>query len=831
MPPELTIHQIERRELRSRWFIALLSLVMVMGLVATWLGLFAFLGVNSAYGTFDGLVQEYFPETDAVELRLPDLSEVSRIFTEDGTLLSELHDGRNSEPVRFDDIPDTVVYAILAAEDGEFFDHDGIDFESIFSAFIDNLRSDSTRGGSTITQQVIKKNFVGDDLTIQRKITEALYAVELEQRFDKEQILEFYLNSVYFGSSAYGVKAASQEYFEKPMDQLSIAQAATLAVIIRNPSENDPRRAAEQALTRRDDVIDLMVRSEFITVDEAETAKAEPFVISPPSDFDSPAKHVVAEVRRQLLNDPEFFFLGATNDERKQAIFGCPAEDEDCEGGGGLQVFVTVDLELQNKANELLQEWLPVPGEDFEDERGAPTGAIAMVDNNTGAVMVMSSGLPFENEQFDLAVQGRRNPGSAFKPIALTAFLESGGSLQSYWDARSPQKITCPIPCGPGGSLIWTVNNAGGGGGMMSLFAATQGSVNAVYAQLAVEVGADRIVDVAHRLGITSELDPVYALALGAGAVSPLEMASVFSNFAVNGLHAEPYLISRIERVDGEIVYEREVRQTQVVDAQLAAAVREPLRAVVCCGTARRAIIDGLQQGGKTGTHQAFREAWFVGFIPNFSAAVWVGFPDEQTELRNVTIKGEQFARVFGGTVPAPIWREFMMMVLEKYPAGEFTDLDTSRYSVRPSSDVPVVEGLTAAEAIEEIFDAHLNPTVEDVNSIEPEGTILATIPEAGSSLLEGSGVIIEVSTGIPPFLDIPDLRTLSTAAAVDLINQAAAELEIAINITTTFQDTVNPDLIGVVISTSPGAGGQVQDGGTLILVVGKQAPPPPDGG
>ncbi len=300
MPPELTIHQIERRELRSRWFIALLSLVMVMGLVATWLGLFAFLGVNSAYGTFDELVQEYFPETDAVDLRLPDLSEVSRIFTEDGTLLSELHDGRNSEPVQYDQIPDTIVYAILAAEDGDFFVHDGIDFESIFSAFIDNLQSDSTRGGSTITQQVIKKNFVGDELTIQRKITEALYAVELEQRFDKEQILEFYLNSVYFGSSAYGVKTASREYFEKPMDQLSIAEAATLAVIIRNPSENDPRREAERALMRRDDVIDLMARSEFITVEEAERAKAEPFVISPPSDFDSPADHVVAEVRRQL---------------------------------------------------------------------------------------------------------------------------------------------------------------------------------------------------------------------------------------------------------------------------------------------------------------------------------------------------------------------------------------------------------------------------------------------------------------------------------------------------------------------------------------------------
>jgi len=827
MPPELTIHQIERRELRSRWFIALLSLVMVAGLVATWLGLFSFLGVNSAYGTFDGLVTEYFPETDAVDLRLPNLSEVSRMYTEDGTLLSELHDGRNSEPVRFEEIPDSIVYAVLAAEDADFFDHEGIDFESIFSAFLDNLQG-ITRGGSTITQQVVKQNFVGDDISIQRKITEALYAAELEERFNKEQILEFYLNSVYFGWSAYGVKAASLEFFERPMDQLTIAEAATLAVIIRNPSLYDPRRAVDNASERRDDVIDAMARAEFISEDAAEEAKAQPFLIAEPSDFDSPADHVVAEARRQLLNDPEFFFLGATNEERKQAIFGCPADNEDCEGGGGLSIYVTVDLDLQHKANELLQTWLPVPGDDFTDERGAPTGAIAMIDNHTGAVMVMSSGLPFENEQFDLAVQGRRNPGSAFKPIALTAYLESGGSLQSYWDARSPQRIQCSVPCGPGGSLTWTVRNAGGGGGLMSLFAATQGSVNAVYAQLAVEVGPDRIVDVAHRLGIQSPLDPVYSLALGAGAVSPLELASAYTNFATNGLHAEPYLISRIENSAGEVIYEREVRQTQVIDAAVAAAVRDPMKAVVCCGTARRAIISGLEQAGKTGTHQSFREAWFVGYIPNFTAAVWVGFPDEQTELRNVVINGERYDRVFGGTVPAPIWREFMLMVLDKYEPGSFVDLDTSQYNVRPTTEVPILEGLTQEEATEAIYNAHLNPTVEEVNSIEPEGTVLGSEPETGSVVPHGAGVVVQVSTGIPPFLVVPDVRFLSVAEATTAINEAAAELEIIINVTTTFEDTVNPDLIGVVITSSPGPGGEVQDGGTVTLVVGKEPPPPP---
>lgn len=826
MVVEPTIHQIERRELRSRWFIALALLMTIAVLAATWMGLFAFLGVNSAYGTFDGIRNEYFVDASAQDLILPDLSRVSRVYTENDVLLAELHDGRNSEPVTFDEVPDLVVWAILAAEDKEFFEHEGIDFQSIASAFIDNIQGD-TRGGSTITQQVVKQNFVGDDITIQRKIAEALVAIELESRFSKEQILEFYMNSVYFGWSAYGVKAAADEYFNKDMDSLRIEEAATIAVLIRNPSLYDPRRQAELAGERRDDVIQSMADAGFITQNEADAAIARPFRIAPPTEFDSPSDHVVAEVRRQLLNDPEFGFLGATNEERKQAIFGCPANDVECQGGGGLKIYVTVDLDLQNEANRILQQWMPVPDDDFEDPRGAPTGAIAMVDNVSGAVLVMSSGLPFEDEQFDLAVQGRRNPGSAFKPVALVSYLETGGSLQSYWDARSPQEIKCGFPCGPGGSSIWTVRNAGGGGGLMSLFQATANSVNAVYAQVAVEVGPEKMVDVAHRMGITSDLEPVYALALGAGAVSPLEMASVYSNFATNGLHADPYLVSRIETVDGEIIYEHETIREQVIDSALASAAREPLQSVVCCGTARRAQV-GVPQGGKTGTHQSFREAWFVGFVSNLSTAVWVGFPDEQTELRNVTINGETYSRVFGGTVPAPIWAEFMTIALEKYPAGEFQPADgTGVYNRRPGTEVPSVVGLTEGEARNTVFDAHLNPSVVEVNSFEPAGIVVGQAPEAGAGAAHGAAVTIEVSNGIPPAIPVPDLRGLSLGAAVAEMEAVQAETGVTINIVITYQDTTNTGLIDRIITTSPGPGASVSAGGTLTLVVGQEAPPP----
>ena len=771
---ERTVHEIENDEIRPRWFIAMVFGLVITGILATWIGLFTFMGANSAFGIFQRAVDRWVPETDLGSFNLPILSRVSHIYAEDGSLLAELHDGRNSEPVRYSEMPASLINAVLAAEDGDFFEHEGIDFTAIVSAMRDYVTGASQRGGSTITQQVVKRNIVGADLTIERKIAEALYAIELERVYDKEQILEFYLNSVYFGWSAYGVSAAAREYFGKNVRDLTAAEAATLVVTIRNPSLYDPRRQPERTRERRDDVIDAMAASGFIDFEAAAAAKEEPFLIKEAEAFQSPADHVVAEVRRQLLHDPEFAFLGEDDIERKRAIFGCPSHDTECEGGGGLEIFVTVDLTLQEAANNILRTWLPVPGSDFSDPRGAPTGAIAMIENNTGAVLAMSSGLPFTEEQFDLAVQGRRNPGSAFKPIALAAFLEQGGSLRSWWDARSPIEIECETPCGPDGSRIWTVRNAGRVDSLISLHQATARSVNAVYAQVAVEVGPDGIADMAHRLGVQSELEPVYSLALGAGAVSPLEMASAYSTLAANGVHAEPYLISRITTSDGRVIYEREVRTTQAVDPALAAAVRRPMEEVVCCGTAQRAQIEGLPQAGKTGTHQAFRDAWFVGFVPNFTTAVWVGFPDEQIALEDVVINGEGYSRVFGGTVPAPIWKEFMETVLQTYPPGEFRPVQGSNFYNAPvPTEVPEVTGLTVEEAEKAMFGARLLTEVEErtvlvfpappAPSETPEegetgetaaeeappvieaGQVLSTEPAAGEMIPQGSKVVMRV--------------------------------------------------------------------------------------
>ncbi|HEX9762977.1 MAG TPA: transglycosylase domain-containing protein, partial [Acidimicrobiia bacterium] len=346
MARKALIHQIEARERRGRWFGALATLLSMSLLLSGWVGLFAFLGANSAFGTFQEIQEEWVPETASMPLTLPDLSRVSRIYAESGEVLAELHDGRNSEPVPYEEVPEVLVDAILAAEDSEFFIHEGVDFSAIFSAAIDNLIYDTTRGGSTITQQVVKNAFVGNEVSIRRKINEAFVAAELERRFPKERILEFYLNSVYFGSGAYGVKTASEEFFDKPMQDLRIHEAAALAVLVRNPSLYNPRTRPEITLERRDDVIAEMAEQGWLTEAQAATATDQPLGVVDTPLRRGQADHVVAEVKKELLYSDEFAFLGATYDDRKKSLFGCPADDEACEGGGGYQVYTTIDLRL-----------------------------------------------------------------------------------------------------------------------------------------------------------------------------------------------------------------------------------------------------------------------------------------------------------------------------------------------------------------------------------------------------------------------------------------------------------------------------------------------------
>ena len=814
----MTIHELERRDKRGRWSAALALLLCVAVLAASWVGLFSFMAASAAAGTWQALDDEYLPEVDGQSLVLPDLSRVSRVYASDGTLIAELYDGRLSEPVRFADMPPEIVFAIIAAEDSTFFEHEGVNWGAIAKAFLDNLSSGRQRGGSTITQQVVKQVFVGDEISYERKIKEAVTAIEFERRYEKEQILEFYMNSVYFGWSAYGVNAAAREFFGKELDDLSVAEAATIAVLPRNPSEYDPRRDPEFVLDRRDDVIANMLDEGFITAAIAEDAYAEPLGVIEHVPPVLTNEHVVAEVRRQLLNDPRFDFLGTTKDERKQRIFGCAADAVDCVGGGGLEIHTTIDLDLQDHATDLLQSWLPTSD---DPENPAPTGAIAMVENANGAVRVIASGLPFEDEQFDLAVQGRRNPGSAFKPITLVSALEQGISLNTHWDATSPKEIECPGVCFPDG--LWTVRGSGGDG-LMSLDRATYSSQNVVYAQVALAAGAEQIVETAERMGVRdSELTATPSITLGTSAVSPLEMASAYSNFATNGTWAEPFLIERISSRDGQVNWTHEVVYEQNFDPALLAAARQPLEIVPVSGTAPRANIE-RPQGGKTGTHQSYREAWYVGFVPQFSTAVWVGFPNEQIPLEDVVINGDLIPRVFGGTVPAPLWAEFMEYALRDVPIADFPPdpPGVANYLREATTFVPAVAGLLAEEATELILDSHLDPIIEPTNSEEPEGTVLAQDLEPGRRVPHATPVILQVSTGIPPEAPLPPLAALDLDGLDAALATFAEESGVELNYLVEYQDTLFPEQDGLVIGSDPAAGTIVTNGDTITVVIAR---------
>ena len=846
MARKALIHQIEARERRGRWFGALATLLSMSLLLSGWVGLFAFLGTNSAYGSFEGIKEEWVPDTRSMELTLPDLSRVSRIYADSGEVLAELHDGRNSEPVPYEEVPQILVYAILAAEDSEFFEHDGVDFSAIVSAAIDNLIYDTTRGGSTITQQVVKNAFVGSEVSIRRKVNEAFVSAEVERRFPKERILEYYMNSVYFGGGAYGVKTAAEEFYGKELNELEIHEAAALAVLVRNPSLYNPRRRPEITLERRNDVIRQMEEEGWLTKTQADSAIVQPLGVVEAPLRRGEADHVVAEVKRQLLNNDEFDFLGSTPEERKKAVFGCPADDVACEGGGGLQVFTTIDLALQKKANEILASWLPLPpyeqnlaacreilpneSDEFlasyaEVHSCVPTGAMTMVDNHTGAVKVMASGLPFEFSQFDLAVQGRRNPGSAFKPFGLVAALEQGFTLGHTWSGRSPVEIECPFPCAPNGSNIWTVSNAGDSYGFITLEQATYNSVNAVYAQLSLEVGPENIVDVARRMGIDeSALDPVLSIVLGSSAVSTLEMANAYSNFATNGLRADDYIISKIVDSSGQVIYEQELEQTQVADPAIFAAARRALsRVPTSSGTAPRANIE-RPQGGKTGTHQSYLDAWYVGYTPEYSTAVWVGYEAQQVPLTNVVINGQRYSRVFGGSVPAPIWAEFMSFVVQDLPVTEFPPEPSNieEYLVPPQTQVPSVVGLERREAESRLRQAKLNASVVEIPSLEPAGIVVNQSVEAGGTVSQGSVITIWVSTGETPVGEMPALIGMTVEDALEAIH--AFELETGVKLSMVTQKTTVTDASQVdrIVSTSPAPGAPVEGAVQLVVFVGQ---------
>ncbi len=561
---------------------------------------------------------------------LPDLSiypdglptpRTSIVYAADGSVLAEWHGQEDRTVVSLEAIPDYQRNAVIAAEDRRFYEHDGVDFMSLMRAAHVNVEAGEVeQGGSTITQQLVKILFTGRERSLARKFKEALVAYEIESKTDKNKVLEIYLNTVYFGRGAYGIEAAADKYFGKHASSLTLAESATLAGIIRSPSRYGAPGAEQSTLERRNVVLRQMREQGFISTVDERAARSEPLAFAPPHEAGQVAPYFVEYVKRDLVKR-----LGP------QRVYE-----------GGLRVFTSLEPDLQAIA-EGSASLLSDPSD--------PEVALVALRHSDGRVLAMVGGRDFKSNQFNLAEQGRRQPGSAFKPFVLVAALEQGVRPDQVFEA-SPYSVRVT-------DGVWNVQNYENQvtAGAMTLQAATDYSVNAVFARLIMQIGPDKVVDVAKRMGIMTQVDPNPAIALGGlkKGVSPLEMASAFGTLANNGVRTVPTGVIRVLDDRGKTVYESDPQPSRAIDREVAVQASLMLHDVIERGTGAGAKI-GPWAAGKTGTTQSYRDAWFVGWAGDVSTAVWVGNRTAQVPMENV-----HGIKVTGGSFPAQIWRGFMI--------------------------------------------------------------------------------------------------------------------------------------------------------------------------
>jgi penicillin-binding protein 1A len=534
--------------------------------------------------------------------------------------------------------------AIVAVEDKRFYEHKGVDVHAILRALWADVRSQSVvEGGSTITQQYVQNAYSRNKDTLARKVREAALAWQLSQRWSKDRILTAYLNTIYFGNGAYGILQAARTYFDRSASELTLPEAALLAGLPRSPTFYDPVQHPAAARERRAYVLQLLFEQGRITKAERRKANAAP--LPRPEDVRLPGTH-----------GPAAYFVNYVTDQLV-SHYGSPEQVF----GGGLEVTTTIDLDLQEKARQAVEEILKDPS--------GPAAALVAIDPRTGAVKAMFGGTNYRRSQFNLATQAERQPGSSFKPIVLASAFRNGIAPSTEFVSK-PVKIDA-------GDRIWSVSNYEGSYlGQIDLRQAMVASDNSVYAQLTQVVGPKKIVRTAHALGIQSKLPAYFAIGLGSVAVNPLDMTRAYATIANDGKRVDGSLLGDLPRVVASVRSRRngKVKQNAPMDrAVLPPAQAETLTSiledVVDQGTGRRAEIYGREVAGKTGTTDDYGDAWFVGYTPELAVAVWVGYPDALRPMRT-EFHGEP---VSGGTLPAEIWRAFMTRALGDAPAESFT--------------------------------------------------------------------------------------------------------------------------------------------------------------
>jgi membrane peptidoglycan carboxypeptidase len=752
--------------------LALGVLSILVGLLVAGLALPAAGGIGIA--TRNAIGKITFSDLPA-SLQAPPLSQRSVIKASDGSTIATFY-YENRQSVSLSDVAPSMRQAIVAIEDSRFYEHHGVDPKGILRAVVkDTSSGNAVQGASTITQQYVRQALVETNAqdnntaaaaaatskNLSRKLTEARYALALEQKLTKDQILEDYLNTVYFGDGAYGISAAAQHYFSESVEQLTLPQSALLAGVINNPSTFDPTVNPKNATQRRNIVLQRMLATDPASYTTAQIDAAEQAPLGlVPSEIPNGCSTATAAffcdyVVHDILNGAEF---GATPTDRANLL-----------RRGGLVVTTTLDPVAQKAAQDAVNKVVPPDA----SKNAGLAAAIDMIDPKTGAIKAMAVDRPYGSglgqTEVNLAAdyvnhggsQGR-NAGSTFKIFVLAAALAKG--IPTGLTINSPGKIT--IPAGSettcDGLPITTpwklVNAEASEGGVFNMVTATAASVNTYFAQLEVKTGLCAPITIAQDLGVHKatggDLDQVPSFVLGAEPVDPLSVAGAFAAFANNGKFCTPQSITRVTWQVGDVTTNRPVPPPncgQVLDPAIAEGVTTLLQGVLKPGGTGAGLDIGRPAAAKTGTDDAFKNAWFSGYTPNLAASVWVGNPDSTVPMRAITVNNKKYPEVFGATLSGPIWQQAMKGALASQPIQNFPNAPDLILRGAPIK-IPSLQGQDPKAAAAALTKLGLYPTIvaTPVTSSEPAGKVEATDPVAGTTVYGGALVKILISNGIP---------------------------------------------------------------------------------
>jgi membrane peptidoglycan carboxypeptidase len=804
-------HAAAARPLSDRWSFKPVALLLLLAVLIASSALVAVLISPPflAAGTAVKQIQNRLDEASADFTKIPHLPQRSTIYAADGkTVLAHIYLD-NREVVSLNRISPWVIKAVLAAEDSNFYEHGAINLPSMLRAVAANIRAGGiVQGGSTITQQLVKQTLIDDpnDQTLSRKFKELALAERVEQHYSKDQILELYLNEVFLANNVYGIGTAARYYFHTSAASLNLAQSAMLARIIREPGKYDPVAHPHRAWTGRNDVLNRMIAlgpdDGGVSAKRGQAVKAKPVNLHLDTHYLPTPPFLVDYVRQQLVDDPNGWYrvLGETPEQRQQAL------EE-----GGLKIVTTLEPDWQKAAQKAANApWARTPSN--PGYRPEPDVGLVSLGTRTGAIRAMLSGRDYEEKRLNL-VTTQHQPGSSFKPYVLTAAFENGIlPTATYSGAQGPVQ-----GCYQGNGL-WNVTNAEGSSlGYMNLYDATAESVNAVFARLTEDVGPQNVVDAAHAAGITTYLPAVCALGTGSVGITPLDQASGYQTFANSGVHCKPYAVTEILR-NNRVIYQQTPDCERTVPAPVANLVTELLEGPVTYGTAASVFSSGWGKWpvrGKTGTADSNNELWFAGYTRQVTTAVWVGSPHTPYSMTNYW-----GYPVFGGSIAAPIWKAFMLDVLEGKPAVGFPKAKLVR--------VPRLIGLRKVRAVRILEDGRFHYAVEIVDSYLPKGEVIEQTPSPGTQMISRIGKVkLQVSNGHAPHHTMPYVKGLS-------LSEAEARLD-AINVFPVVVERTTKDgsLDGIVYGVNPDAGTDIVEGSsaTLYVWVLEQPSPPGDGG